>query len=134
MIVAKEKTLDTPFSKGEKVVTTRDLRGISTGSQGKVQLSNGLGEWNRYWVRFDDGQIMGQISHVDLVRPNQITLWHEKQEADRLAAERSETEETAAPEAATPSTAADSGGDDLASRIPEDILERSRAAKARLLG
>lgn len=132
--MAKTKTLDTPFATGETVITTRDLRGIGSGSEGKVQLSNGLGAWNRYWVRFKDGQLVGQITHEDLVRPDQLDMWHEKKEADRIAAENAaneaETEVEKPAEAAAPS----GGGDDLASRIPADLLERSRAAKARLLG
>ncbi len=133
--MAKTKSLDTPFTKGETVITTRDLRGIGSGSEGKVQLSNGLGVWNRYWVRFKDGQLVGQITHEDLVRPNQLDLWHEKKEADRLAAENAANEAEAEAEKPAETVAEPSGGgDDLASRIPADLLERSRAAKARLLG
>ncbi len=133
--MAKTKSLDTPFTKGETVITTRDLRGIGSGSEGKVQLSNGLGVWNRYWVRFKDGQLVGQITHEDLVRPNQLDLWHEKKEADRLAAENAANEAEAEAEKPAETAAEPSGGgDDLASRIPADLLERSRAAKARLLG
>ncbi len=133
--MAKTKTLDTPFTKGETVITTRDLRGIGSGSEGKVKLSNGLGVWNRYWVRFKNGELVGQITHDDLVRPDQLGMWHEQKEADRLAAENAanEAEVEASSEQST-EAAPSGGGDDLASRIPADILERSRAAKARLLG
>ena len=63
-----KKTLDTPFSKGEKVVATEDLRRVPAGTPGKVKLVNGF-EWTRYWVFFDNGEKLGSIDGSKLVRP-----------------------------------------------------------------
>lgn len=122
--------LDTPFRKGEKVVATRDLEEIPGGTTGKIQLQNGLGKWYRYWVMFDGGRQMGQVDHNDLVRPGQLQQWIDRKEAAELAAEAAAnaTEETEA------APAAGGGGGGIASQIPAHLLERSKAAKARLLG
>jgi len=119
--------LETPFQRGEKVLTTRDVSGMESGTRGTIRLSNGLGEWRRYWVRFADGTIHGQVSHEDLVRPDQLHLWEERREQLRLEAERGpEVTEAVASEGDS------SGG--ASSQIPAHLLERSKAAKARLLG
>lgn len=129
--------LDTPFRKGEKVLTTRDLRGAPEGSAGKVKLINGLSDvsggtpWLRYWVRFEDGSMLGHVDHQDLVRPDMVKAWHTRVEEEALAAEQ------AANAVATPAgdaAPAEGGGSGIESMIPALILERSRAAKARLLG
>ena len=65
--------LDTPFRKNEKVITTRSLGPIPEGAVGKVKLINGLTSWNRYWVQFNDGPMVGSIDHDDLVRPAMLT-------------------------------------------------------------
>ncbi len=121
-------TLDTPFRRGERVLTTRSISGRPEGDIGKVKLTNGLDAgWNRYWVRFADGRIIGQIDHDDLVRPSQFDEWKARAEARANAVVGSaETASTDAPAAAA--------GDGVASLIPANILERSKAAKARLLG
>jgi hypothetical protein len=129
----KARDLDTPFRRGEKVLTTRDVQDIAEGTKGTVKLTNGLGEWRRYWVRFDDG-IRGQVSHEDLVRPSQLEAWLQRQEDQANAALASAQ---AAAEEASGDAAADGGGGDgggVASLIPAHLLERSQAAKARLLG
>ena len=55
-------TLDTPFRRGERVLTTRSIAGRPEGDVGKVKVTNGLDSgWNRYWVRFADGRIIRQI-------------------------------------------------------------------------
>lgn len=125
--------LDTPFRTGERVITTRGLRGAPEGTQGKVRLVNGLSDYNggktwlRYWVRFDDGQLLGQVDHNDLVRPMQADLWLER-EAKRIE------DANRPPVEATPAAETGDGGGGAAGLIPEALLERSRAAKARLLG
>lgn len=123
-------TLDTPFRRGEKVLTTKALGPRPEGSAGKVKLINGFDTWLRYWVRFNDGEIMGQISHDDLVRPNQLSEWEAQKQAAAEAALRSESESESAAAAADGSGA----GDGAAGLIPAALLERSKAAKARLLG
>lgn len=124
----KTLELDTPFRTGEKVLTTQIVSGLPEGTKGKIKLVNGVGSWMRYWVRFDDGSLHGRVDHNDLVRPSQVDQWQERAAKQALAATQSaavpETEAAAAPSAL--------GGE--ASLIPENLLERSRAAKARLLG
>ncbi|MEM8924534.1 MAG: hypothetical protein AAGD35_13615 [Actinomycetota bacterium] len=132
----KAPTLDTPFRKGEKVMTTVVLDQIEAGTAGKVKLANGLGEWRRYWVRFADGTVRGQVSHAELVRPSQVEAWHQR-EIDRE--HEALNAAAAAEEAAAAVESGDDGGGDsalsgLAAQIPAHLLERSRAAKARLTG
>jgi hypothetical protein len=129
-MATKARELETPFRKGERVLATRDLHDVERGTRGRIKVANGLGNWRRYWVMFNGGRVMGQVSHHDLVRPDQLGAWTAREEERELAALRSEEEV-----ALTAAAAADGGGgDDVASRIPANLLERSRAAKKRLLG
>ncbi len=125
----KTLELDTPFRKGEDVIATRDLEEIPGGTKGKIQLQNGIGVWKRYWVMFDGGRQMGQVDHDDLVRPNQLQQWTDRKEAREAAAIQAATATEAPAE-----VAAGGGGGGIASQIPAALLERSKAAKARLLG
>jgi hypothetical protein len=127
----KTVDLDTPFRKGENVVATRDLRDVPGGTRGRIQLHNGLGSWHRYWVLFEGGRQMGQVDHDDLVRPDMMQRWLDHKEAAAAAAERS-----AAQADATTGASVNGGGGDggAASQIPAHLLERSKAAKTRLLG
>lgn len=125
--------LDTPFRKGEKVIATRDLGPIPGGTEGKIQLQNGISVWKRYWVLFDGNRQLGQVDHDDLVRPHMLQQWTDAKEAAAEAAARSEADAAAAAEAAT-NGGDGSGGGGAASLIPAHLLERSKAAKARLLG
>jgi hypothetical protein len=122
--------LDTPFRKNEKVITTRSLGAIPEGAAGKIKLSNGLTQWMRYWVRFTDGAMVGSIDHDDLVRPAMLADWNAAREAEVVAAEAALT----ASEAPAEVTSGDAGDSGDTHGIPEALLERSRAAKARLLG
>lgn len=126
--------LDTPFRTGEKVITTGDLPGVPEGTRGKVKLVNGLNTWIRYWVKFENGTLLGQISQLDLVRPDMRDAWQARAESLASAAAAgagtagtpgggSATDEIDAPPA-----------DGVAGLIPAMLLERSQAAKARLLG
>ncbi len=136
--MAKAPDLDTPFRTGETVLLGRAVRGAPEGAVGNVKLINGLDgynggkPWLRYWVNFSKHGLVGQVTHADLARPFQYGLWLDREEADAKAALHAdeaamETETTDAAE-----TPAGDGG--VASLIPADLLERSRAAKARLLG
>lgn len=127
--------LDTPFKRGETVIMTKPHRNIPDGAEGKVKLINGLetldgvNPWIRYWVRFKEHGLVGQISHTNLARPYQFGEWLDREE-ERVRAELSSA--SAVVEEAP--AAAVGAGDGIASQIPADLLERSRAAKARLLG
>lgn len=128
----KEVQLETPFRRGEQVVTTRDVFDIPAGTAGKVQIHNGLGVWNRYWVMFDGDRQVGQVDHDDLVRPYQLDQWLQREQDKAEAALRSEEEAAAAAEAAASDSGGGGGG--VADLIPAHLLERSRDAKKRLLG
>ncbi len=130
----KTLDLDTPFRKNEKVMTTRDIGVVGEGAKGKVQLHNGLGPWLRYWVIFDNGRQVGQVNHADLVRPFQLDEWQQREEDRAAAAERAAQAELEGVSAAAEAPAAGGGGGGLADQIPAALLERSKAAKARLLG
>ncbi|MEM7273770.1 MAG: hypothetical protein AAF547_11870 [Actinomycetota bacterium] len=125
--------LDTPFRKGEKVVATRDLGPIPGGTAGKIQLQNGIASWRRYWVLFDGNRQVGQVDHDDLVRPKQMDAWLARKEARELAAENAANEAAAEVEAGA-ADGGGGGGNSAESLIPAHLLERSKAAKARLLG
>jgi hypothetical protein len=134
----KAPELDTPFKTGEQVMVARAARGVPEGAVGKVRLVNGLegydggDPWIRYWVRFEDHGLVGHVTHQDLVRPFQYGEWLDREEA-RVKAEMAAASGEA--EAATDAAPAAGGGDGgVASLIPANILERSKAAKARLLG
>ena len=120
--------LDTPFRKNEKVITTRALGAIPEGAAGKVKLANGLTHWSRYWVQFNDGPMVGSIDHDDLVRPAMLEEWTAAKAAEAIAAEAA----LVATEAPTEAVADAGGGNSHG--IPEHLLERSRAAKTRILG
>lgn len=131
--MAKKKLdLETPFRKGEEVIATRDILGIPSGAEGKIQLHNGLGTWDRYWVLFGDEQV-GQVDHNDLTRPFQHEEWLKREEEKAEAALRSAEEQAEESEAAS-SDDGGGGGGGIASQIPAALLERSKAAKKRLLG
>lgn len=128
--------LDTPFKRGETVIMTKPHRNIPDGAEGKVKLINGLetlegvNPWIRYWVRFKEHGLVGQISHESLARPYQFGEWLDREE-ERV---RAELHSASAAVEEAPAAAAVGAGDGIASQIPADLLERSRAAKARLLG
>jgi hypothetical protein len=129
----KAPELDTPFRKGERVLATRDLEDVGKGTRGKIQLANGLGSWRRYWVHFDSSRVMGQVSHHDLARPDQLDAWIKREEERQQAALRVE-EEAPEPVASTNGDGGGAGTSGVAAKIPPALLERSRAAKKRLLG
>ena len=129
-----KKTLDTPFSKGEKVLATEDLRRVPAGTSGKVKLVNGF-EWTRYWVFFDNGEKLGSIDGSKLVRPRHLDAWEARQAAAAEAAEQAAATGTAE----LAGTGSDDGGDGAAAsgsvsgvQVPPHLLERSSAARARL--
>ncbi len=59
------KTATKNLRKGDKVVTTADLRNVPEGTAGKVIVVNGL-TWIRYWVRFENGEVLGSIDRSKL--------------------------------------------------------------------
>ena len=125
------KTIDRtlPIKRFRKVVATVDLPGVPEGTIGKVRVANGF-TWYRYWVDFDNGVRMGQVSHEHLCHEGD---WGRFQ-LDRAEAERRALEVLEAPEAS-------GEGDDpvevaVGNRfgVPEHLLQRSSDARTRLGG
>ena len=122
--------IDDPFRPGEKVQATIDLPGVPVGTAGKISLANGL-TWRRYWVRFNNGEVLGQIDQGNLVRNQHWDAFHARAaEAERHAAEL----------AANPVAAIEGGGGGDAGGpaagnafgVPQHLLDKSAAARIRL--
>jgi hypothetical protein len=120
----------------EKVVATKPMPAIPEGTRGKVFMVSGF-EWIRYWVRFENGQVRGSIDRSELAR---LKDWED------LQARRARGEDVDAVDGvrdgAVAADASDGGGGAEASSaedvvyngvtIPGVLLERSKAARARL--
>ena len=125
------KTIDRtlPIKRFRKVVATVDLPGVPEGTIGKVRVANGF-TWYRYWVDFDNGVRMGQVSHEHLCHEGD---WGRFQ-LDRAEAERRALEALEAPEA----SGEDDGPVEVAAGnrfgVPEHLLQRSSDARTRLGG
>ena len=125
------KTIDRtlPIKRFKKVVATVDLPGVPEGTIGKVRVANGF-TWYRYWVDFDNGVRMGQVSHEHLCHEGD---WGRFQ-LDRAEAERRALEALEAPKA----SGEDDGPVEVAAGnrfgVPEHLLQRSSDARTRLGG
>ncbi len=125
------KTIDRtlPIKRFRKVVATVDLPGVPEGTIGKVRVANGF-TWYRYWVDFDNGVRMGQVSHEHLCHEGD---WGRFQ-LDRTEAERRALEALEAPEI----SGAGDGPVEVAAGnrfgVPEHLLQRSSDARTRLGG
>ncbi len=125
------KTIDRtlPIKRFRKVVATVDLPGVPEGTIGKVRVANGF-TWYRYWVDFDNGVRMGQVSHEHLCHEGD---WGRFQ-LDRAEAERRALEALEAPEA----SGEGDGPVEVAAGnrfgVPEHLLQRSSDARTRLGG
>ena len=125
------KTIDRtlPIKRFRKVVATVDLPGVPEGTIGKVRVANGF-TWYRYWVDFDNGVRMGQVSHEHLCHEGD---WGRFQ-IDRTEAERRALEALEAPEA----SGEGDGPVEVAAGnrfgVPEHLLQRSSDARTRLGG
>ena len=125
------KTIDRtlPIKRFRKVVATVDLPGVPEGTIGKVRVANGF-TWYRYWVDFDNGVRMGQVSHEHLCHEDD---WGRFQ-LDRAEAERRALEALEAPEA----SGEGDGPVEVAAGnrfgVPEHLLQRSSDARTRLGG
>ncbi len=125
------KTIDRtlPIKRFKKVVATVDLPGVPEGTIGKVRVANGF-TWYRYWVDFDNGVRMGQVSHEHLCHEGD---WGRFQ-LDRAEAERRALEALEAPEI----SGEGDGPVEVAAGnrfgVPEHLLQRSSDARTRLGG
>jgi|SoiMethySBSTD1v2_1073268.scaffolds.fasta_scaffold277613_1 hypothetical protein len=126
--MAKTKSIDAPFRKGERVIATAGLPGVPEGTTGKVKLVNGL-TWTRYWVFFDNGIDMGSIDNTKLVRVKDYDAFKERREhalANPGAVAAADGGAAASAPAAEPA-AAGSG-----SRVPEHLIERTKRRREQL--
>ena len=125
------KTIDRtlPIKRYKKVVATVDLPGVPEGTVGKVRVASGV-TWYRYWVDFENGVRLGQVGHQQVCHESD---WNAFQ-ADRAEAERraAEAPDESADDSDDSATSGDGAGN--AFGVPEHLLERSRAARARLAG
>ena len=125
----------TPYTRGTKVRLLDDIPGYPAGSKGKVAVANGFA-WQRYWVRFADGQSVGHIDHSHLVKAKDYDRFLVQREREAIEAENAAEAAASAPaaEAGGGGTAAASGGGVEVNGvvIPQRLLDASAAARARL--
>ncbi len=120
--------------RGEKVRLVADRPGLLAGAGGKVAMANGFA-WRRYWVRFDDGRVVGHIDHGDLVRARDYDgfLTARDREAEQAAAAAAEASATTTAVEAGPAAAA--GASETVVNgvtVPAYLLQRSADARTRL--
>ena len=127
------------LKRGERVRLVADLPGVPSGTEGKVAMANGF-TWNRYWVRFVDGPVVGHVDHGDLVRTKDyerylVARHREAEEAERAAQQAAEGAASPADDGpAEPSTADGAASEAVVNgvAVPAFLLERSAEARARL--
>ena len=116
-----------PIKRYKKVVATVELPGVPEGTVGKVRVANGFA-WYRYWVDFDNGVRMGQVSHDNLCHEDD---WGRYQ-FDRAEAERRALE---APEDSVDVAGSDEGAAGAVGNqfgVPDHLIQRSRDARTRV--
>ncbi len=138
--MAREFDPSAPLKPHTKVRSVVDLPNVPIYTNGKVELANGV-SWVRYWVRFENGEVVGHVSHGDVIP---VKLWDQylvhKEQVEREAAE-AEARAAAAAEAGAGAAAGGgasgggaAGGGAVVNgvSIPPHLLERSAAARTRL--
>lgn len=117
--------------KGDKVRATANLRDVPEGTTGRVIVVDGFA-WIRYWVRFDNGVSLGSITRQKLATPAQ---WKRRLDGDE---ELEVASSSAAADGADESADGDAGADGRATPsgtlVPQKLLDRAAAARARLGG
>ena len=123
------KTATPNLRKGDKVVTTADLRDVPEGTAGKVIVVNGL-TWIRYWVRFENGEVLGSISRDKLATKQDLL--------DRANGIGLDTGDSSGDDGGgEAAAAADSGGGVTTPNgtfVAQIHIDRAKAARARLTG
>ncbi len=112
-----------PLSAGEIVRAKVALRGVPSGTLGKVIHVQGL-SWIRYWVWFDNGERVGTID-----RANLMTI----PEFERRMAGGDETPSAASGGATAAGAGAAPAGEvaESVNGVPALLIERSRLARER---
>ena len=121
-LMAKTVDLSSRIKSGAIVKATDDLPGVPKGTKGKVAMSNGV-TWKRYWVRFENGELLSHVHHGDIVIAR---AW------DQFFIEQERAAEAAAAAAAGITTddggGSGGGGGDNAFGVPQYLLDRTKAA------
>lgn len=122
--MAKAVDLTAPIRSGAKVRATTDLPGVPAGTNGKVAMANGI-TWKRYWVRFENGELLGHVDHDNIVISRAWDDYFVAKEVAALAA--------AAGGSADGADAGDvgGGGAENAFGVPQYLLDRTKAALER---
>ncbi len=114
-----------------KVVARNDLRGVPAGTTGTVVLINGF-DWVRYWVRFDNGVYQGQVNREDLATADE---WKRHLAGEDVWGGGDAGSAGGSDDADGGDSGGDTGGGKTTpsgTLIPQKLLDRSAAARARL--
>lgn len=139
--MAREFDPSAPLKPHTKVRSVIDLPNVPKFSNGKIELANGV-SWIRYWVRFENGEALGHISHGDVIPVKfwpQYLVQKEQAEIDAAAAEAraaaaAEAGVSAGADGSGSAAAAGGGAEVNGVSIPPHLLERSASARTRLGG
>ena len=123
--MAKPVDLTARIRSGAKVRATTDLPGVPQGTEGKVAMSNGI-TWKRYWVRFENGALLGHVDHDDIVISRAWDAYFEAKEAAAAAAEAGEADADAGGAAG-----GGGAGGETPFGVPQYLLDRTKAALER---
>ncbi len=113
-----------------------DIPGHPAGSAGKVAIANGM-TWLRYWVRFSDGTSVGHIDHALLVQSKHYDTFLASREAEEAAAAKQADELARVDDDEGSTDSGDASGGAVVVNgvtIPQILLDRAKAARARLGG
>ncbi|MCB0977678.1 MAG: hypothetical protein KDB02_09485 [Acidimicrobiales bacterium] len=132
--MAKTATATKQLSKGAKVVARTNLRDVPEGTPGRVQLVNGFA-WTRYWVRFDNDVSIGSIDRKVLATADEWKRF-KAGEPDVFGDAPVAADGDGGADAAGADGGAAGGGKATPSGtvVPQKLLDRSAAARARLGG
>jgi len=114
------------LSKQQRVVATRNLKGVPEGTEGHVMLSNGL-DWVRYWVKFDNGVEMGSLHRNKLVSAEDWDRYLEEREAGSLSLEVA----TDSPDEQSDDSGSGGGVEVNGVLVPQLLLDRTKSALER---
>lgn len=130
--MAKTVTASEDLTKGAKVVASTELRGVPEGTAGKVIMVSGI-SWIRYWVLFENGVRLGSINRSKLATPEE---WQRHLSGEGPADESVEASDGEAGAPADGAEAASGEGKTTPSGtlVPQLLLDRAAAARARLGG
>jgi len=119
--MAKPVDLTQRIKAGAKIKATKDLPGVPMGTRGKVAISNGL-TWKRYWVRFENGEMLGHVNHEDIVIERAWDYYFKAKEEAEFAAANA-----AASGGSSDADSAAAGGGENAFGVPQYLLDRTKA-------